>query len=188
MYIERDYLAHHGIKGMKWGVRRYQNEDGTLTGAGKSRYNDGDGGFKFGEHAGSSNSSGSNNLRVSRSAKADKANTKSTKMTPDRKKALAKKIAIGVGVTAVAAAAAYVTSKHLKSKATSLIDQSANKKISQMMREYDFRQKHLDDAGVRNIQRMDFNVRANHVLKKANSQRSAVNNSTWEAIKYLRGR
>lgn len=31
------YLAHHGILGMKWGVRRYQNEDGTLTEAGKLR-------------------------------------------------------------------------------------------------------------------------------------------------------
>ena len=29
------YLAHYGIKGMKWGVRRYQNYDGTLTYAGK---------------------------------------------------------------------------------------------------------------------------------------------------------
>lgn len=30
-----DYLAHHGIKGQKWGVRRFQNEDGSLTEEGK---------------------------------------------------------------------------------------------------------------------------------------------------------
>ena len=32
------YLSHHGIKGMKWGIRRYRNSDGTLTDAGKKRY------------------------------------------------------------------------------------------------------------------------------------------------------
>lgn len=32
-------LYHHGIKGMRWGVRRYQNKDGSLTAAGKKRYN-----------------------------------------------------------------------------------------------------------------------------------------------------
>ena len=33
-------LYHWGIKGMKWGVRRYQNKDGSLTAKGKKRYND----------------------------------------------------------------------------------------------------------------------------------------------------
>ena len=33
-----DYVAHHGILGMKWGVRRYQNKDGSLTPKGKARY------------------------------------------------------------------------------------------------------------------------------------------------------
>lgn len=37
------YLMHYGVKGMKWGVRRYENPDGTLTEAGKKRYYRSDG-------------------------------------------------------------------------------------------------------------------------------------------------
>lgn len=35
---QEQYLAHHGILGQRWGVRRYQNADGTLTASGKKRY------------------------------------------------------------------------------------------------------------------------------------------------------
>lgn len=32
------YLAHHGVKGQRWGIRRYQNSDGSLTAAGRKHY------------------------------------------------------------------------------------------------------------------------------------------------------
>jgi len=41
-FVERspDYLEHHGILGQKWGIRRFQNPDGSLTEEGRKRYGD----------------------------------------------------------------------------------------------------------------------------------------------------
>lgn len=38
VYYEPNYLCHYGLKGMKWGQRRWQNADGTFNAAGKARY------------------------------------------------------------------------------------------------------------------------------------------------------
>ena len=38
--FDDEYLEHWGIKGMKWGRRRFQNKDGSLTPEGKKRYDD----------------------------------------------------------------------------------------------------------------------------------------------------
>lgn len=54
----QDYIKHHGIKGQRWGVRRYQNEDGSLTNAGEKRYSKSDGNDSNGDKSGEKSKKG----------------------------------------------------------------------------------------------------------------------------------
>lgn len=69
--FESNYLMHHGILGQKWGIRRYQNPDGSLTPAGRERY-----GVKEGGSVNDISSSEGSKKRVKDLKKAIKINEK----------------------------------------------------------------------------------------------------------------
>lgn len=112
----RVYLAHHGIKGQKWGVRRFQNADGSYTSSGKSRYG----------VSGSSRSSGGVGGAL-RSMGRKITGADLTEEQRDARNAKAAKIALAVTGTAAVAAGAYVAHKYLKGK---MVD--ADKMVSAM--------------------------------------------------------
>lgn len=119
--MSEQYLEHHGIKGMKWGVRRYQNYDGSLTSAGKRRqgiisdkkdpYME-----KYGEL--------STQYRINQ-----KMHEQSRSLTSAEKKKIAK-VGAGVGI-ATASAAAYYVHKHPE-KIGKVMSQFKGVKVSEL--------------------------------------------------------
>lgn len=92
-------LYHHGIKGQRWGVRRYQNKDGSLTPAGKKRYDDSNGSSKpkrYDKLYSKYKSSGYSDQEAARLAKGQ---------------IKTERVLIGIGAVAAATAIAYGTYK-----------------------------------------------------------------------------
>ena len=95
------YIAHHGIKGMHWGIRRYQRKDGSRTSLGK-------------RHQAKLNKSYDTNSSSNGSKKTSSTNTQTTErkgLTDKQKKAL--KIGAAAVGTALAAYGAYKLGSNL---------------------------------------------------------------------------
>lgn len=133
-----DELYHHGIKGQKWGLRRWQNEDGSLTSAGRAHYGYGDKQIRKAEkyekkaakyRQGAKNAASWKKTALKKEAEgaekwANKKTQKYEKKAADERsgKALAKKkramkIAAAVAGVSMAAVGAYFASNHIKNKA-----------------------------------------------------------------------
>lgn len=120
-----DELYHHGIKGMRWGIRRFQNEDGSLTNAGRKRYadpNEGGGQESKGRSSHQSN-------QVSKSKHRQNLEAKYRAMGYDEKHAeeraakrikTEKVVAAAAGLT-IAAASAYVIKNRIEEKSDHII-------------------------------------------------------------------
>lgn len=130
--MEKTYVRHAGIKGMKWGVRRYQNADGSLTPAGKKRYGDKQ---PEPEHADYTRAHSRGNVksmsdqelnsRINRLQK-EKQYADLTKKTSKGKQAVKKAISVFVGTaaTATSIAVAYKQYKKLARDAKPMADRA----------------------------------------------------------------
>ena len=110
-YNHSTELYHFGIKGMRWGVRRFQNKNGQLTSAGKKRYDETDGqSIKKSKHR----------LNLEEEYRKGGLSKKDAEIAAAKRIKKEKILAAAAGLT-IAAATAYVVNKKLKEKCDSII-------------------------------------------------------------------
>ena len=88
---EEEYLAHHGTKGQRWGVRRFQNSDGSLTAAGKLRYSVGNGGRSISKKVDPKSAAKLKKRQVKEAAKIERLKIKEAAKNEKRKEKLEEK-------------------------------------------------------------------------------------------------
>lgn len=114
-----DELYHHGIKGQRWGVRRFQNEDGSLTPAGEKRYGvDGDDSPKQKKKS-------KHQLRVEENYKSQ-GYTQEEAEYAAKKRIRTQRIIAASAAVAVAACAAFVAQKHIRDRVDGVINAGEN--------------------------------------------------------------
>lgn len=122
-YTYSPELYHHGIKGMRWGVRRFETKGGRLTSAGKKRYADSSSGSNPNKGSKSSSSSTTkSNHRQKLEAKYQKQgmSAKQAAMAADRRIKTEKVLAVTAGLT-LAAAGAYVAKNQIRDRTDHII-------------------------------------------------------------------
>ena len=208
MLYESNYLEHHGIKGQKWGMRRYRNEDGSLTSEGRDHYGIGD--PRRPSATGSNQSSvrkAEHNYRVNKfgsaSAKilekkpkqlSEQEQKKDEDLKKQKRRDMWKKIGIGLGATALTAIAAHAVSKNIKNKAISILSREHSKELDRIVRQHDALSKNVSNSGygtdavnrILDDLRGSTNAKLNAQLQYRDYRRNKNNKSTLESLRYIR--